>query len=324
MRKTPHLSVLFTSAGRRLELLRCFRAAAEDLNVELVVLATDLEPDLSAACREADRAFRVTRSHDPKFAEGVLEICARERVSLIVPTIDHDLLPLSLMRARFAEIGTELAISDPPLIEIARDKLKTAEFFASHGIKGPRTGTADDALRAPSQWPWPLFAKPRHGSAGRSVGVAANAEALANLAQGEPFIVQELLQRPEFTVNMFFDRAGALRCAVPHERLQVRAGEVEKGITRRHPELIATAGAMAEAFPGARGALCFQAMATAGGSFAVTEINARFGGGYPLADHAGAKFAQWLLQEALGEPPSASNDWKEGVLMLRYDAAVFV
>ena len=58
--------------------------------------------------------------------------------------------------------------------------------------------------------------------------------------------------------------------------------------------------------------------------FKVFEINARFGGGYPLAHRAGAPFSRWLLEEAAGRPGSAHNDWEEGVTMLRYDAAMFV
>jgi carbamoyl-phosphate synthase large subunit len=55
----------------------------------------------------------------------------------------------------------------------------------------------------------------------------------------------------------------------------------------------------------------------------VFEINARFGGGYPLAHQAGATFSQWLLEEVAGLPATANDRWQDGVLMLRYDSAVF-
>lgn len=73
-----------------------------------------------------------------------------------------------------------------------------------------------------------------------------------------------------------------------------------------------------------RGVLCFQAFVDRQGRASVFEINARFGGGYPLAHHAGATMARWLLEERLGLPCSAHNAWREGVAMLRYDAAVFL
>src|SRR3546814_1211759 len=110
---------------------------------------------------------------------------------------------------------------------------------------------------------------------------------------------------------MFFDRSGGLRAAIPHERVQVRAGEVEKGITRRVPRLEALARRIAAILPAPSGALCFQAIVAPDGEASVFEINARFGGGYPLAHRAGAPFTRWLMEEALGFPSSADDDWRE-------------
>ena len=55
----------------------------------------------------------------------------------------------------------------------------------------------------------------------------------------------------------------------------------------------------------------------------VFEINARFGGGYPLAHFAGAEYTRWLLEEVVGLPSTAHDGWRSGALMLRYDAATF-
>src|SRR6185503_7690674 len=106
-------------------------------------------------------------------------------------------------------------------------------------------------------------------------------------------IVQELLEGPEYTVNTFCDSGGAFRCAVPHLRIEVRGGEVSKGRTERRADLTGIAEQIAT-LPGARGVFCFQAIVTERGPV-VFEINARFGGGYPLAHRAGAKFTKWLL-----------------------------
>ena len=318
------LGILVTSAGRRVELLRCFRTSAAELGVDLEILACDRAPALSPACIAADAAFTVPPAGDPGYTAAVLDICRRHRVGLVVPTIDPELLPFSLDRSLFEAVGTHLSISQPALIRIARDKLATAAFFAARGIATPRTAPLEEVIQSPDSWEWPLLIKPCHGSASRAIRIVADPAELPPIDREDPMVAQELLRGREFTVNMFFDDDGALRCAIPHERVCIRAGEVEKGKTVRHPRLAELARQIAEVLPGARGALCFQAMLAEDGTARVFEINARFGGGYPLAHQAGAPFTRWLIEERLNMPSTVNDDWREGVLMLRYDSAVFV
>lgn len=316
------LCVLFSSAGRRVELIQCFRTAAARLDLALRVIACDKRPDLSAACHAADRSFAVPGCDDEAFIDEVIDICRAENVDLVIPTIDPELLPFSLHAERFAQVGARVHVSPPPVVEIARDKLRTMQTFQAAGLPVPRTDALENTPQARADWIWPVFVKPRSGSASRSISVVHGPDTLPADCV-EPMIVQEYLGGPEYTINMFLDRAGVIRACIAHERLSVRAGEVEKGRTVRLPELPALARGMAQALPGARGALCFQAIADATRGLRIIELNARFGGGYPLADHAGASFAQWLLEEVAGLPLSANDDWRDGVLMLRYDATFF-
>jgi carbamoyl-phosphate synthase large subunit len=179
-------------------------------------------------------------------------------------------------------------------------------------------------LHRPEHWPWPVILKPAQGSGSVGICVAHNfEEAKVVASKGNGYVAQELIRGREFTVNLFFDQAGKLRAAVPHQRCEVRAGEVSKGITRREPALIDLAWRLGAVLPGVVGSLCFQAILPDQGQPAVFEINARFGGGYPLAHQAGATFTRWLLEELAGLPSTANDDWEPGVTLLRYDAAVF-
>lgn len=316
--------LLLTCAGRRVGLMQCFQHEAQNLGIKLEVIACDLDPRLSPACRLADIMLPLPPVTDPSYVDEIIRICVRHKITMVVPTIDPELLPLSLARERFAAVGTDLVISSPALVELARDKLATARFLAAHGVPAPKTDHLEAARAAPNEWRWPLMVKPRHGSASRGIAVAASPKALPTDVE-EPFVAQELLEGAEYTVNMFFDREGQLRAAVPHQRIRVRAGEVEKGTTCRHPVLHDIAQTLARALPGPRGSLCFQAIISDNGAVGVFEINARFGGGYPLADAAGARFAKWLLEEQAGLPSTAGNDsWRDNLTMLRYDAALFI
>lgn len=317
------MTILVTSAGRRVELLNCFREASRGLALELHVLAAEARPELSAACRAADAAFTVPRCREADYVPALLEICRRERVDLLVPTIDPELDVLSRHAADFAAVGTRVVVSAPDVVAIARDKAATASRLLAAGVGVPRTLSLAEFRRLPEALTGDLIAKPIGGSS--SVGIVRGRDATDFAAlPDDGYLVQELWSGAEYTVNLFFDRAGALRCAVPHRRIEVRAGEVSKGRTERVPSLEAAAQRIAAALPGMSGPVCFQAIVRESGEYAVFEINARFGGGYPLAHRAGATFTRWLLEETAGLPCTAHNDWRAGVTMLRYDAAVFV
>jgi carbamoyl-phosphate synthase large subunit len=243
-------------------------------------------------------------------------------VQLVIPTIDPELLPFAQAAADFAQRGTRIHVSDEAVIHVARDKFETMRVLGAAGVPVPRTVDLEDLPGQSEEWSWPLFLKPKGGSASRLIS-RVDGPADLPATPPEPMIIQEFLDGPEFTVNMFIDVAGHLQCVVAHQRLRVRAGEVEKGRTVRSPALTKIAHAIAAALPGARGALCFQAIDDKQSGPKVIEINARFGGGYPLAHHAGATFTRWLLEEISGRPATAHDNWREGALMLRYDAAVF-
>jgi carbamoyl-phosphate synthase large subunit len=289
------------------------------------MLATDLAPHLSAACAEADGAFEVHPCTHPEFVGDLLGFCAREKIDLVVPTIDPELQPLAANKERFTSLSTTVAVSDLDVVALARDKLLTAKFFADIGVPTPRTATLQDFQSSPEDWRYPLILKPNFGSS--SVGLihlysVENARRISAGLLGQE-IVQEHCAGIEYTVNMFFDRSG-LRCAVPHRRIEVRAGEVSKARTERIPSLLAIAEKIGRALKGrAFGALCFQAIVDENQQPSAIEINARFGGGYPLAHSSGATFTKWLLEIAAGRVCSAHDDWRENLLMLRYDAAVF-
>ena len=170
-----------------------------------------------------------------------------------------------------------------------------------------------------------MIVKPRFGSASQSVNVAANAEELAYFLKRTPQpIVQELAVGEEFTVNFFVGRDGRCTAAVPHWRIATRGGEVSQAVTVRQRELIGIADRVAASLSGAWGPMCYQAFVSDDGTIRLIEINARFGGGYPLAHAAGVNFIRWLIDDRMGKSvPASCTDWQEGLVMSRWDDAVF-
>jgi carbamoyl-phosphate synthase large subunit len=187
----------------------------------------------------------------------------------------------------------------------------------------PKTVSIREVIAEPSSWKWPVIVKPTSGSSSIGVSQVGSVSELEILQKvRSDLIVQEFIRGPEFTVNVFVDDAGRCRSIVPHFRREIRGGEVSKAITVKNAVLADIARKIVKAIPGLFGAICFQAIVGADGPV-VLEINARFGGGFPIAHRAGARFTQWLIELAGGLPSSISDEWTEGVWMLRYDTAAY-
>ena len=94
----------------------------------------------------------------------------------------------------------------------------------------------------------------------------------------------------------------------------------------RDEAIIAASMAVAAALPGAVGCITLQCFKRPNGHICFIEINARFGGGYPLSWHAGANYPKWLLQEVRGDRPDflEAIDWRDNLAMLRYDDELIV
>jgi len=138
--------------------------------------------------------------------------------------------------------------------------------------------------------------KPRDGSASLGVRfVQSFAELETVCRRTDDLIVQQIAPGAEHTINVFVDRESRCLSAVPHLRMEVRGGEVSKGMTVRDVRLISLARDVVDTLPGAYGTLNLQCFLAPDGEVRIIEINARFGGGYPLAHRAGAHFTTWLL-----------------------------
>lgn len=317
------VAILFSSAGRRVALNNAFRNAATALGIDAKIVAVDMDPSWSPACQVADVACKVVTCTSTDFIPQMLEICRKHNVKLIVPTIDTELMVYAENRALFKEIGTEIHIGDLQFVAIARDKEATFRILRSNYIPVPESWNAYDLVKT-EKISFPLFLKPKGGSCSKGIAVVSSVQELREkIGGGEDWLVQEVCTGQEYTINCFYDRKGVCVSCVPHLRKFVRDGEVCFAETERVPEFTAIAHQFSRIFKGIWGCICFQGFKKEDGSVQVFEINARFGGGYPICDYAGGTFARWILQDLIGVAPDYNDDWRVGVRMLRYDEAFF-
>ena len=224
--------------------------------------------------------------------------------------------------AEFAAAGVTVAVSAPPTIDIAQDKVQTHEWLSANGFPTVRQRSLDDAALDPA-WPLPTVVKPVFGSSSLGLELVADRDRLRALAKRPGYIAQEVAPGVEFTVDVLVDSTGRAHAPVPRRRIETRSGEVSKARAEHFPHVESLVRELAERLPDAYGALNVQIFVD-GESVKIIEINARFGGGYPLTDEVGVPHASWLVSDALGLPKRPSIPPKWGLTMLRYDEAVFV
>lgn len=316
-------NILILSAGRRVDLVQDFQTEARRFSDGLKVLTADLVPKMSSACHVSDGAFTVPRISDAAYTDSIFKLAQNQSVGLIIPTIDTELQKLADAHSRFEAAGIHVAVSDSPLIALCRDKRQTAGLFAELGIKSPE-------IYDRSNPPLPCFVKPYDGS--RAIGakrINTLADITPEMTADPKLMFCQLIdienEFTEFTVDMYYDRQGRLKCAIPRERLEVRSGEVSKGATRRNRLYDVLLEKMA-VLKGARGCITAQFFYnTDTHELYGVEINPRFGGGFPLSYAAGGNYPGWLIREyLLGEEIPFSDQWENNLIMLRYDAKVLV
>jgi len=315
------LNILITCAGRRGYLVEYFREAVAPLGGRVVTANSEY---YAAGLLAGDRRYVVPRIDDPAYIPRLLEIAESEKAGLVLSLFDIDLPLLAAARDRFREIGAEVAISDPEVIEIANDKWRMFRFLTEHGVPTPRTwlDPAEAAAAvAAGEARFPLFVKPRWGMGSMGVAKADNAKTLREayeltlrevertyLAMMSPselahsVLVQEFVGGIEYGADVFNDLSGAHLATAVKRKISSRPDGADFAVTAYVPEIDALCARLAGLLRH-RGNLDIDVIKPEQGLPQVVELNARFGGGYPFSHLAGARFPQALVQMVRGEQP---------------------
>ncbi len=306
--------------------MKAFRRACMRLGYRCNIIGTDTT-ELSAALQCCDRKYIVEPVTHRNYASRVMGIAEKEKVDLFIPTVDLDLHIWAQRRKKLSNMGCSCLISSPRVIKITQDKRLCYDFLCRNGFDTPETTTAAELLRQknPRIKP-PYFLKPWDGHASRGSVAAYSVEELKFYAGRIPnCLVQELIVGKEHTVDVLVDFEGKVRCVVPRRREEVRAGEVSKGVTVKHPEIMQQSKRLVEKLGAGPGVITIQCFLTRDEQVKFIEINPRFGGGVPLSIKAGANFPLWILQLWQGQKPDIKLDgWRDGLVMLRYDDEVWL
>ena len=261
--------------------------------------AGDMDP-LAPTLQAADERLVLPPIDAPDYLTTLLDHVRTHDLDLVVPLIDPDLRPLAEARPLFADAGCEALVSDPALLDVTLDKWHTMQHFSDVGVRTPRSWLPDDS--SPEMWPDPVFVKPRRGSASKGARSVPHDELPIVLDSLDDPMLQEVVDAPEITVDALFDLDGTLVHYVPRLRIRTQAGESIQGRTLPDDEVGPWLRAVLReiGFCGARGPITLQAFLTEPEP-TLSEINARFGGGFPLAHAAGGPYPTWIVQMCRGD-----------------------
>jgi carbamoyl-phosphate synthase large subunit len=313
------VNVLITAASRRVPLVRAFRNSVERLGRGRVI-TTDINP-MSPALYFGHKHHIVPLTTDKYYIPIIESICDAEDVNLVVPTIDDELPIFGRSLHRFEQVGIEVAVSSERTSNICNDKYETYLFCKKNGINTPETRLAAevrfDELR------FPVYIKPRFGRGSVNVFLVRNETQLRLFLEYVPdAIVQDELPGTEFTVDVLSDFNGRVLSIVPRERLVIRAGVSDKGITRKNEEVISFAKQVSEKLR-IVGPANIQCKWDSRG-VSLIEVNPRFSGGIPLTIAAGADFPSWLVQLKAGvEVVPQIGKFEDGLAMMSFEESIF-
>jgi carbamoyl-phosphate synthase large subunit len=299
-------AVLFTCAGQRVDIVDAFRRAGA------TTVAADVNP-LAPALYHADRYALVPRIDEPRYVPALRALVDEHDVQLIVPLTDLD--QFTLARGR-RELGALVLLPDAEIVERLGDKYLAHLLFEERGIASPPTWLPEEI---PADVSFPVLVKARQGFGSRHIYRAADRAELDFFLGYTPVdsIVQACLGGEEFSIDVFCDLDGRCLNAIPRTMIESKGGESIKGMTIRDDRLIELACSVAEKLDlvGPANIQCFREA----DAHLLTDINARFGGGFPLPLAAGGRYPELAVALARGERPEPRlGDFREGIVMTRF------
>lgn len=255
-----------------------------------------------------------TAAEPRDFERALLDVIERERIDLVIPCRDDDVVFLAALRDRRADLAPRLLCGGEEPARVIVDKWLSHEFCRWHGLPfAASLVRCPDAERAAfvARHGLPLVAKPRRGYASLDVYMLYREEQVSAALDRDGFLVQQYLGDPRrvgdflasieergVPLNHTFrsvkhsiqaliapDGSVAHVICTRNYRNQRRSKWVEPDVD---PRAATIGAACAEAFSAAgwRGPLNVQCEKTAAGEMLIHEFNGRF---------TGATVDRWLL-----------------------------
>lgn len=313
------MNVLILSAGTRNKVVQYFKRA---IGGNGKVIATDMS-ELAPAVYEADKFYKVPRMTDAGYIDMIFDICKKENITGVLSLIDPELSLLAKHKADFAALGVTVIGSSYELCERALDKMEMYQWLCEMGYKCAKSYVDKEAFYVDveaGKIDYPVFVKPVRGSASVAISKVYDKETVELLfAHNDNLMIQEFLNGQEIGADVYIDMiSGEVVSVFTKKKIIMRAGETDKAVSFKDEKLFA----LIEKFTkesGWSGQIDIDVF-DVNGEYYISEVNPRFGGGYPHAYECGCDHMTLILNNLSGiANPKKIGAYDEDIYMMKYN-----
>lgn len=313
------MNILVLSAGTRNKVVQYFK---KEVGESGRVIATDCS-NLAPAVYDADKFYLVPRISVPGYLDCILDICKKEQIDGVFSLIDPELSMLAKERERFLEIGVTPVISPYELVETCFDKYRMYQLLTKMQIPTGKCYVEKEAFyeaKDKGEISYPVFVKPVKGSASININQVNSDEEIELLFRlYDDLMIQEYMNGQEYGADVYVDmKSGKCTSVFVKKKIKMRAGETDKSVSVKDPELFHMLQDFVERC-GFRGMIDIDIFLI-DGVYYISEVNPRFGGGYPHAYACGVNMPRQVLVNLAGEENKPQiGAYRENICMMKYN-----
>lgn len=313
------MNILITSVGSRNKIVQYFK---KELGKSGKVIVTDMS-DLAPAIYDADKFYLVPKIDSPNYIDKLLEICKKEKIDCLFALIDPELSLISKNTEKFIKIGTTPLISSYESVELAFDKYKMFKYLESNGFKTAKTYIDKSTFYKDldnDEISFPVFVKPIKGSASINISKVSTKEEIELLfSLYNDLIIQEFMDGKEIGADVYIDPISKKVVSIfTKEKIKMRAGETDKARSFKDEKLFQLIKQVVEKIGYVY--MIDMDIFKINGEYYISEINPRFGGGYPHAYESGVNFPKLIVNSMNGiENKINIGNYNEDIYMMKYN-----
>lgn len=318
------MNILILSCGTRNKIIQYFK---KELAGKGKVIATDCS-ELAPALYEADKYYIVPRIDEDGYIDRLLSICKENGIKAVISLIDPELTILAKHKEEFLKIGSMPIASDLNVVETAFDKYRMYQFLIENNFKTAKSYVDKEKFYCDvkaGKINFPVFVKPIKGSASININKVYSMEEIEILfSRFNNLMIQEFMDGVEYGIDVYIDMISNEPVAIfAKKKIKMRAGETDKSVSVRDENLfklitkfVTTAG-----FKGMVDIDVFKI----NGEYFISEVNPRFGGGYPHAYESGVNIPKMIINNMRGiVNTNKVGQYETGTYMLKYNELKFI